>query len=375
MTSFIRAPLINPNEENVTFLEWAKPPGAHVRRGELVAFFETSKATYELEAEASGYLTLLVEAGGSVKVGQILGALTERPEEAVQLPEEPEENGPTALAPAARRWTKKAELMASRHGLDLVAMADSIRPGSMLTEKDIEAYLSGPRSTGAGDLVDEVYPENRIQRLLVIGGGVGAVQLLDVLTRRPGQRAVAILDDADALQGKSVMGCPVVGKLTLIQDLWTKRAFDAAVLAVNSLPARAELFERFTKQGIPFANVIDPSARILSNVSMGVGNVIMGGVQIGACARVGDNNFLSAYVDLEHHNVLGSHCTFGPGVMTSGEVQIGDRVKFGTGIYIEPRLQIGSDSIVASGAILTGHVPPDSVVKVRTNIQIRPKTR
>ena len=33
------------------------------------------------------------------------------------------------------------------------------------------------------DLVDDCYPRNRQQRLLIVGGGLGAVQVLDSLSR------------------------------------------------------------------------------------------------------------------------------------------------------------------------------------------------
>lgn len=65
--------------------------------------------------------------------------------------------------------------------------------------------------------------------------------------------------------------------------------------------------------------------------------------------RSGDNNFLSALSGIEHHCTLGSHCSFGPAVVTSSRVHIDDRVRFGTGIHIEPGIQIGEDSVIASG--------------------------
>jgi acetyltransferase-like isoleucine patch superfamily enzyme len=88
---------------------------------------------------------------------------------------------------------------------------------------------------------------------------------------------------------------------------------------------------------------------------------------------VGDNNFLSAFVNVEHHNVLGSHCTFGPGVMTSSRVIIGDRCRFGTGVFIEPGVKIGPESIIASGSIITSEVPARSIVKARVETVIRPR--
>ncbi len=94
---------------------------------------------------------------------------------------------------------------------------------------------------------------------------------------------------------------------------------------------------------------------------------------VGACAVIGDNNFFSAFTGIEHHCKIGSGCTFGPGVITSSRVYIGDKVKFGTGIFIEPGINIGDNSIVASGSILTIDVPADSICKSSIETTIRAK--
>ena len=131
----------------------------------------------------------------------------------------------------------------------------------------------------------------------------------------------------------------------------------------NDLQTRFELYTKLCNQGIPFTNVIDPTVIINSNVSIGTGNVIIANCRIGACAVIGNNNFLSTYTNLEHHNILGNHCTFGPGVFTSSRVRIGDRVKFGTGIFIEPGVSIGSESIISSGSVLVKNVDERTIVK------------
>ena len=88
------------------------------------------------------------------------------------------------------------------------------------------------------------------------------------------------------------------------------------------------------------------------------------GSSYGACTEIGDNNFVSSNVCLEHGNHMGSHCAFGPGVATSGNVCIGDGVRFGTGIFIEPDVNIGDNVVVASGSVLRNNVPNDSIVRM-----------
>lgn len=399
MTAFlpIHLPQSGPNDTTATLIEWAKAAGDRVSRGEIVAVAETTKSIFEIEAPQTGYLYPLAESGQEVAVGAIIAVIGDAAAAmatvqawlaTLQSPPVGASPVPTVQEAAHKPATKKAELLAQRHQLDLAQVAAS---GDRITEADVLAYLAGTRKEAQGpapvapatpspqpatvrDLVDDRYPTNRVQRLLIIGGGNGAVQIIDALARIPQQRAVAILDDNATLHGSQVAGVPVLGAIDAgrAASMLAAGEIDAAVISVStSIPFRERIFTTWRAQGVPFANVIHPSAVVGMHVAWGVGNVVMALCHFGACATVGDNNFLSAYCSIEHHCVLGSHCSFGPAVVTSSRVQIGDRVRFGAGIFIEPGIMIGADAVIASGLALTQHVPPQSLLKAKLNYTVR----
>jgi len=379
VTLYIEAPLLNVNDEVVTLIRWTKPARSLVRKGEPLAVLETSKATFDLESPHSGYLHAFVSEGETVSVGAVIAALTEGVDE---VPKKPAAAEPGAAAPdSSRKITKKAELAARKAGIDLNVLRASVPGEGAITESDVSEYLSRSVAKKASeapsfpDLVDDAFPTNRQQRLLIIGGGLGAVQVLDSLARIDDQRATAIVDDNPELRSKSLMGVPVLGGQKDIEALFAQKLFDAAVVSVStSIGFRQRMYEKLRQLQIPAANVIDPSARVQRNAVLGGGNVILAFCHIGSCAILGEGNFLSPYIDIEHHCKIGNFCTFGPGVMMSSLVNVGDSVKFGTGIFIEPKLSIGSNSIVGSGAILVGNVPENSIVKTTMGYTIRPRS-
>ena len=337
-----RAPQVGVNDENVLLIEWLKQDGHPVKKGEVVAVVETTKAVSEIEAEGDGFLRPVAKPGDRVAVNGLLYVLTDTADESIA---EVVADQIKAVAPrkedegTERRWTQKAKLLADKYGVKI----EDIPAVGLLREADVEKFVKSRTSArGAEDLIDGVYQTNRAERVLILGGGRGAVQVLDVICNTPRQRPVGIVDDNAGATGKMIMGVRVLGTTRIVPDLLRDGVFDAAVIAFsNNLQARASLFDDLVQQGVPFTNVIDPSVRFHLNVAMGKGNVIIANSRIGACATIGDNNFLSAFVNIEHHNVLRSHCTFGPGVLTSSRVTIGDRCRFGTGVFIEPGVTIG----------------------------------
>jgi sugar O-acyltransferase (sialic acid O-acetyltransferase NeuD family) len=379
MTRFIMAPLINVNDDHALLSLWTKPDHSLVRKGEVIAVLETSKATIDVESEDAGYLNILVPAGAQVVVGEIIGALCDQPDESPERV--PEKHEPEEDRGVERKVTKKAEIAATKASLDLNRIRLEIPGAGTITEADVAGYLkrhgagSSMGESGGRDHVDDTYPHNRQQRLLLIGGGLGAVQVLDSLSRIEHQRATAIVDDNPDLGGKTLMGVPILGGQESIEVLFKQNLFDAAIVSVStSITFRQRMGDKLGKLNIPMANVIDPSARVQRNALLGDGNVILAYCQIGACARIGNGNFFSPYVDVEHHCVVEDFCTFGPGVMMSSLVTVGARVKFGTGIFIEPKLTIGPDCIIGSGAILARDIPPNSIVKTKVNYSIRSRS-
>ncbi len=366
MSQAIKLPHLNANEDHAVLTRWTVAGGQHVRKGDVICVVETTKAALDVEAEADGYLHPIAKDGARLSTGSVIGVLLDDPaaDPAQFLPK------PDAPAtPGERRWTKKAGIVAAKLGVDLEALAAK-SPNATLGEADV---VAASRTDDAADLVDDRNPSGRRERVLLIGGaGGGGAITLDCIFRTAGQRAVGILDNNPAARGKRLMGVEVLGSFPLIEKLWAERAFDAAIVVVTgAVDERMKLFESLVRMGIKAANVVDPSVAIRANVKMGTGNLIMPACFLSTCVTIGDNNFLAAGTMIEHHSVIGSHCTFGPRCALSGAVRVGSRVKFGMGVLVEPYLSLGDDSLVASGVVVTQSVPEKSTLKAHRSYVVR----
>jgi sugar O-acyltransferase (sialic acid O-acetyltransferase NeuD family) len=355
----VLVPTTDTNSERGVIVAWKVDSNEAVAEGEPIADVETSKAVIEVPAPAGGFLLQLFEEGTEVELVQPIAAIfTEQAELIAHVAKLAEEK---AKAPAAEeaRATVKAKERARELGVDLASIAV---PG-LITVKHVEDRAA--KSTRRVDLPSPLSISG-VERILLIGGGLGATQVIDIFRAGDRQRAVAILDDDPAKWGQDVYGVPVSGGSDRLRELFAAGTFDAAVVAIStSIKVRAKFRRMCEELGIPLANAIDPTAKIASEVKIGRGNVICAFCQLGTSTVVGDNNFISAYNSFDHHNVLGNDISTGPGCMTSGQVKIGDRCRFGTGIFIEPHVVLGEDVRVASGAVIVKDVPARHTVKTK----------
>jgi serine acetyltransferase len=363
----VTIPWTDVNSETALVVAWHVDDRQAVTAGSSLLDVETSKAALEIEAPTDGYLLQVASAGSAVSVGEPVGYLFEDEAALARFEADRErsapQTSPAEAEPGVGRATAKAMERATQLGVDIA----SIRAEGLITVKDVEAAAGQASAVRApAELPTPLTGDPTTQRLLLIGAGLGATQVIDILAERPGQQAVAIVDDNAAFWGREIRGVPVVGGSQAVPTLHAANAFDAAVITIStSVEARARLRRTCEAADVPLANVIDPRSKIGTGVVMGSGNVICAFCQLGTETRLGDNNFISAYNSFEHHNVIGSDISTGPGCMTSGEVQIGDRVRLGAGIFIEPKLTLGDDVQVASGAIIVSSVPAGHAVKTK----------
>jgi acetyltransferase-like isoleucine patch superfamily enzyme len=355
----VLVPTTDVNSETGLLLTWYVGDRGEVEAGEMVAEIETSKAIIDVPAPDAGFLLHAAREGAEVRLtepvawlfadAQALGAYAKEEE---RRRAEAAESGPRATEPARRR--------AEELGVDLT----SIGGDSLITVGMVEAAAAA--STATIELPDPLPGVAALPRIALFGAAFGAEQVIDILQAAESGTAVAIADDDASRWAGEVMGVPVVGGFERLVTLFGKGAFDAAIIAIGAVPARARLREALAANGIPLANAIDPTARITVGVTFGTGNIVCAFCHFGVGTIVGDNNFLSAYNSYDHHNLLGSDIATGPACTTSGLVVLGDRIRLGTGIHIEPHVEIGDDVQVASGSVIVASVPPGHAVKRRT---------
>ncbi|MCD9031481.1 acyl-ACP--UDP-N-acetylglucosamine O-acyltransferase [Luteimonas sp. Y-2-2-4F] len=78
----------------------------------------------------------------------------------------------------------------------------------------------------------------------------------------------------------------------------------------------------------------------------------------GGTTRIGDDNWLLAYVHVAHDCAVGSHCVFSNNATLAGHVEIGDHVILSGFAGIHQFCRIGMHAFVGMGAFVNGDVPP-----------------
>lgn len=128
-------PALELAQDTGRVVQWLKADGDYVSQGEIVVEIETDKATVELEAEASGYLSnISAEAGADVPVGAVIAKIWAEDEFKQATPSPPERSFESvSFSTATDNESKDREPAAD----ELTLVADNLRQGGDIAETNL----------------------------------------------------------------------------------------------------------------------------------------------------------------------------------------------------------------------------------------------
>ena len=198
--------------------------------------------------------------------------------------------------------------------------------------------------------------------LIILGAGGHARVIIDALLPS-GRAIVGIVDNNPALEGRLIMGVPIIGddQVVLRQSPQQVELVNG-LGAIRSMQPRQSLWDKFKNLGYHFANVTHPAATVALDTQAAEGVQIMAGAVIQIGSHIGVNSIINTKASVDHDCRIGNHVHIAPGATLSGGVCIGDNVHIGTGAVIIQGIRIGHNSVIAAGAVVINNVPDDALV-------------
>lgn len=195
-----------------------------------------------------------------------------------------------------------------------------------------------------------------MKRLAIIGTKEFAEQITDFALQTGNFEVVGYYDNIET-KGNIVNGRSVLGAVEDAIEGYKNNVFDEIFIGVGY--TRFDLREQFYTQlkgKVPFANILMPSAKIVSNVSIGEGVFIGGGSFIGEGSKIGDNVFIHGNTNIGHNNTIGNHTYISGRFNSAGFCEIGRRNFIGICVIIADHISICDDVWIGLGCIVAKNI-------------------
>jgi UDP-N-acetylglucosamine acyltransferase len=177
-----------------------------------------------------------------------------------------------------------------------------------------------------------------------------------------GIHPTALVDPEARLAGNVVVGpfCVIGGQVEIGEETWIGAH---VVLEGRTRIGRRNRIFHFASIGAPPQD--KKYGGEASAVEIGDGNTIREYVTINrgteldaGATRVGDDNWIMAYVHFAHDCQIGSHAIFANACQLAGHVRVGDWAILGATTLVHQFVQIGAHAFTGMGTYLPQDLPP-----------------
>lgn len=198
--------------------------------------------------------------------------------------------------------------------------------------------------------------------IIVIGAGGHAKVLISCLEQTNATLLGALDPDVQKHQQK-ILNTPILGGDDVLSQYKREEIVLVNGLGSTGNPrARSELFNRYTKLGYQFINVIHPSAIVEKDVSFGAGLQIMAGTILQPGSRFEQNVIINTRATIDHDCHVGAHAHIAPGAILCGNVSIGENTHIGAGACVIQNIKIGANCLIGAGSVVIYDIPDNTKV-------------
>lgn len=196
------------------------------------------------------------------------------------------------------------------------------------------------------------------KKILLLGGGGHCRSVLDCLMLLEDYSEIGIIDyDKSA----SALGVDVIGTdydlPRLLQEGWHEAFITVGSVGCTTL--RRRLFSLITELGFTIPSIIDPTAIITRETTIGKGTFVGKHAIVNTGSIIGNCVIINTGAIIEHDCQIDDFAHISPGVTLCGKVTVGKDTHIGAGSVVRQGITIGNNTIVGAGSVVVKNIPSE----------------
>jgi acetyltransferase EpsM len=194
-------------------------------------------------------------------------------------------------------------------------------------------------------------------KVVLWGASNTARVVADIIRLRGEYELVGFLDDiSPERRGEPFCGAVVLGGREQL-ELLKARDVGRVMMAFADNRARLTLAAIARAKGYQLASALHPRAVIASDVRIGAGTAVMGGVVIDSGAVIGENALINTAAIVNHGCNIHDGAHVNSGSLLGGNVIVGKAATIEIGAIVGGSLTIGPGAVVGAGSVVLKDIP------------------
>ena len=310
-----------------------------VKSGQVICDIETSKSTFEIICEHTGFIYFNPEmrSSKSAQTGDTI-AIIDDLDGTLDVRDLFIGKAIFLVGERPKNFTRKAFDFCVENGIDLSNFVDH-----ELVTLDI---VSG----GCGTLeirpqeISNIVTDDQDNRIIVLGAGGQGMEILDIINKTKVFDFVGFVDPSGAYE---YFGHKILGNDDDLDELRAQGIKYAAIAAGwLNIALTKKLIENVLKAGFSLPNLVHPTAYVYPTAKLLGGVQVFANSVVGANAEIGFASVVQNLALISHDSKIGRGVFIAPGAKIAGNVKVGDYAIIGMNASVYLRVEIESERIV-----------------------------
>lgn len=200
------------------------------------------------------------------------------------------------------------------------------------------------------------------EKIIIIGSSNQAKLVIDILNEIDSYEIIGLTSE-DHEKGYLVEDFKVLGKDDILNNYNVKDVKLAmGVGGQRNNLVRKTIYNRLTKLGYSFINVIHPFSSISKTCTLGTGIVIYAGTVINTNAVIGNNCILALNSSIGHDTIIEDHVLISAGTNIGADAKVGESTLIAMGAKVVSGVTIGKNVLMAAGSIAISTIEDNLIV-------------
>ena len=204
-----------------------------------------------------------------------------------------------------------------------------------------------------------------MKEILIFGSGLHSKVILSEIIQIKGYRVIGFVDEnikkGTIIETYKNKKYKVVSNIKGINKLLNKNTF--GIIGIGSNFIRKKVAEKINKiyKNFNWATIISKNSTINGNVRIGKGSLIVSASVINTGTKIGEHCLINTSSSIDHDNTFENYSSTGPGVITGGNVKLGQCSYLGIGSTVKHRITIQDNTIIGAQSLVLKNCDKNSI--------------
>lgn len=195
------------------------------------------------------------------------------------------------------------------------------------------------------------------EKIILCGCGGHAKSVLDAIESGNKYEVIGFVDKSENMNWE-YRGYHVLGADNDLQKLYQKGIHNAFVCVgyLGKGDTRKRLYQQLKEIGFTLPKIVDPTAIIAKDVTIGEGSFLGKGVVVNSGAEVGKMVILNTAAIIEHDCKIDNFCHIAVSAVICGGCKLGEYVFVGANATVIQCIEVGEKAVIGAGSIVKKNV-------------------